>query len=100
MLAAPADRDRHTLTAYDDELRALRALIAEMGGLVEVALARALAALQHRNRAAADEVIAGDKAIDAMERRARRDGGGADRPPRADGRRPCARCSPPIASPD
>lgn len=70
MLDAPGSRDRHTVTAYDDELRDLRTLIAEMGGLVEAALARALEALQRRDRDGARAVIEGDRAIDAMERRA------------------------------
>lgn len=70
MIETPIARDRHTVSAYDEELRRLRALIAEMGGMVEVALARALEALQRHDREGAAAVIAGDKAIDAMERRA------------------------------
>jgi phosphate transport system protein len=64
------NRDRHTVSAYDTELDELRALIAEMGGVVEMALARALDALMRHDRAGADAVVEGDKAVDAMERRA------------------------------
>jgi phosphate transport system protein len=63
-------RDRHTLSAYDVELDELRALISSMGGAVEVALQRALDALLAHDRESALTVVEGDKAIDAMERRA------------------------------
>ena len=58
------------LSTYDDDLRVLRSLIAEMGGLVEAALACALAALLHHDRDGARAVIEGDRAVDAIEARA------------------------------
>ena len=64
------DRDRHTLSAYDAELDELRALLASMGGAVEQALKRALDALVRHDRDTARAVIAADKDVDAMERRA------------------------------
>ena len=61
--------DRHTVSAFDDELRELRALIAEMGGLAEDALGRALDALLKGDVALATQVVADDRAIDAIEAR-------------------------------
>lgn len=61
--------DRHTVSAFDDELRELRALIAEMGGLAEAALGRALDALIKGDAALAQQVVADDRAIDAIEAR-------------------------------
>lgn len=62
-------QDRGAATGQDD-LRELRAVIAAMGGLAEAALARALEALQRHHDDGARAVVAGDKAIDAMEGRA------------------------------
>jgi phosphate transport system protein len=59
--------DRDALAGRDDELRELRAAIAGMGGLAETALARAMEALQRHHDDGARAVVAGDKAIDAME---------------------------------
>lgn len=61
--------DRHTVSAFDDELRELRALIAEMGGLAEAALGRALDALVKGDVALAQQVVADDRAIDSIEGR-------------------------------
>ncbi|WP_242097178.1 MULTISPECIES: phosphate signaling complex protein PhoU [unclassified Sphingomonas] len=61
--------DRHTVSAFDDELRELRGLIAEMGGLAEAALAHALDALAKGDVALAEQVVADDRAIDALEAR-------------------------------
>ena len=70
MIYSPALRDRHAPPAQQEDMRQLRVLIAEMGGLAEAALARALAALQRHDHEAARTVIDGDRAIDAMEVRA------------------------------
>jgi phosphate transport system protein len=64
----PAPGDRHTLSAYDNELRELRALVAQMGGLAEVALANALEALSRRDNTLAERVVADDRQIDMLER--------------------------------
>lgn len=57
----------HTVTAFDDELNALRAMIAEMGGLTETAIDNAMKALTTRDLDLAREVVAGDERIDALD---------------------------------
>lgn len=57
----------HTVKAFDDEIGALRGLIAEMGGLAEVNIARSVEALVKRDTDLADEVIASDARLDALE---------------------------------
>ena len=57
----------HTVKAFDEDITRLRGLIAEMGGLAEVALADALEALVRGNEDLAKSVIARDKRIDTLE---------------------------------
>ena len=57
----------HTLKAFDDDLNQLRASIAEMGGLAEEAIAAAMRSLADRDSDSAQQVVAGDRRIDAME---------------------------------
>ena len=57
----------HTVKAFDEDITRLRGLIAEMGGLAEVALNEATEALVKGNEALAKAVIARDKKIDALE---------------------------------
>jgi phosphate transport system protein len=57
----------HTVKAFDDDITRLRGLIAEMGGLAEVALHEAIDALVKGNEELANMVIARDKRIDALE---------------------------------
>ncbi len=57
----------HTVKAFDDEIGLLRGLIAEMGGLAEVAIARSIDALVQRDTDLAREVILADARIDALE---------------------------------
>ena len=57
----------HTVKAFDEDITRLRGLIAEMGGLAEVALAEAMEALIKGNSELARNVIARDKRIDALE---------------------------------
>lgn len=57
----------HTVKAFDDEIGALRGLIAEMGGLAEVNIARSVEALVKRDNDLAAEVIASDARLDALE---------------------------------
>jgi phosphate transport system protein len=52
---------------FHDELTELTKQVLHMGGLVETAIDRSLAALLDRNAAAAREVIDGDQAIDELE---------------------------------
>ncbi len=58
----------HTVTAYDDELASLKQMVAQMGGLAEEQLARAIDAIAKRDVRLADAVIAGDERIDELER--------------------------------
>ncbi|MEG3174896.1 phosphate signaling complex protein PhoU [Sphingomonas sp. RB3P16] len=57
----------HTVTAFDQDIGQLRGLIAQMGGLAEHAVAAAMDALRHHDLEGARAIVAGDKAIDALE---------------------------------
>lgn len=57
----------HTVKAFDDDITQLRGLIAEMGGLAEHAVTAAMEALRRHDLDSAREIVAGDKAIDALE---------------------------------
>ena len=57
----------HTVKAFDDEIGALRGLIAEMGGLAEVAIAQSVEALVRRDNDLAAQVVANDARLDALE---------------------------------
>lgn len=57
----------HTVKAFDEDITRLRGLIAEMGGLAEVAIQEALEALVRGDEALGDQVVARDKKIDALE---------------------------------
>jgi phosphate transport system protein len=57
----------HTVKAFDVDITRLRGLIAEMGGLAEVAISEGMEALIKGSQELADEVVARDKRIDALE---------------------------------
>ncbi|WP_404338053.1 phosphate signaling complex protein PhoU [Sphingomonas sp. MMS12-HWE2-04] len=57
----------HTVKAFDQDIKQLRALISQMGGLAEEAIHDAMKALQRGDTALADQVRGKDKAIDAIE---------------------------------
>ena len=57
----------HIVKAYDADLSQLKTMIAEMGGLAEDQLAKAMDALSTRNGKLADAVIKADEKIDALE---------------------------------
>ena len=57
----------HTVKAFDEDITKLRGLIAEMGGLAEVALHQAMEALVKGDDDLSDLVVKGDKKIDALE---------------------------------
>lgn len=57
----------HTIKAFDEEIRRLRGLISEMGSRAEDAIDQSMKALVKRDQALANQVIAGDKAIDQLE---------------------------------
>jgi phosphate transport system protein len=57
----------HTVKAFDEDITRLRGMIAEMGGLAEVALGESMEALTRGDHVLADAIIARDKQIDALE---------------------------------
>ena len=57
----------HTVKAFDSEISQLRGLIAEMGGLAEVAIRDAVDALARRDEEKAKIVVAADARLDALE---------------------------------
>jgi phosphate transport system protein len=57
----------HTVKAFDEDITRLRGLIAEMGGLAEVAIQEALDAMVRGDVELGDRVVARDKKIDALE---------------------------------
>ncbi|UVI40805.1 phosphate signaling complex protein PhoU [Qipengyuania spongiae] len=57
----------HTVKAFDEDITKLRGLIAEMGGLAEVAVQESMDALVKGDEELAQKVIRGDKQIDALE---------------------------------
>lgn len=59
--------NEHTVKAFDDDITRLRGLIAEMGGLAEVALSDAITALVRGDTDLAARVITRDKQIDVIE---------------------------------
>jgi phosphate transport system protein len=57
----------HTVKAFDEDITRLRGLIAEMGGLAELAIEEAMQALVSGDEALGDEVVARDRKLDALE---------------------------------
>jgi phosphate transport system protein len=57
----------HTYKQFDTELEAVRARVLEMGGLVEDQVNKAVEALVTQNAALAEEVIANDVRVNALE---------------------------------
>lgn len=57
----------HTVKAFDEEITTLRGLIAEMGGLAELAIGESVEALTKRSLELAAQVIERDKRIDRLE---------------------------------
>jgi len=57
----------HASKQYDLDLDSIRSRVLQMGGLVESQIRRALEALATGDRALADDVIAGDHKVNAME---------------------------------
>jgi phosphate transport system protein len=57
----------HILKRFDEELERLNATINEMGGLTESQFSKALAAVRERDTAIAEEVIADDARVDALD---------------------------------
>ena len=59
---------RHIVKSYEQELRRLRDLLVEMGGLVEAQLATATIAVVEQDVDAAGRTVEQDPAVDALER--------------------------------
>ena len=59
--------ENHTVKAFDNEITQLRGLIAEMGGLAETSIARAIEALVRHDEDLAAKVVASDAKLDALE---------------------------------
>jgi len=59
--------NEHTVKSYEDELNALMAECARMGGLAEAQVADCLDAVVKRDRAVADSVVQRDERLDALE---------------------------------
>ena len=57
----------HTVKAFDEDITRLRGLIAEMGGLAEVAIEESMQALVSGDDKLGAEVVARDKKLDALE---------------------------------
>ena len=64
MLNKPAD---HIVKSFDEDLKRLNNVIAEMGGLAEAQLTRAVESLVRRNTELATQVVQDDKRIDTLE---------------------------------
>lgn len=60
-------QDQHIASAFDRDLEAVQAQIMKMGGLVENAIRQGAKSLETRDKDLAEEVRAGDSAIDALE---------------------------------
>jgi len=58
----------HIVRSFDNDLKRLDNIIAEMGGLAESQLASAIEAMVRRDSTLAEQVIESDKRIDALER--------------------------------
>jgi phosphate transport system protein len=61
-------RTDHTARAFDSELQEIARKVAEMGGLVEKQITDAVRALVERDVELAEDVIAADPTVDAMQR--------------------------------
>ena len=59
--------NEHTVKSFDEEISQLRGLIAQMGGLAEVAIQGAMSALVKHDSTSAQKVIDNDRKIDALE---------------------------------
>jgi phosphate transport system protein len=63
-----SDATEHMVKSFDQELKRLRNMMAEMGGIVESQVALASDAIMNRDAAAASRVVEDDPKVDALER--------------------------------
>lgn len=57
----------HTVKAFDEDIGRLRGMIAQMGGLAELAIVESMEALKRHDLDAAERIIEGDRQIDLLE---------------------------------
>jgi len=62
----------HTVKAFDEDIGRLRGMIAQMGGLAELAIVESMEALKRHDLDAAQRIIAGDQQIDLLEQEVER----------------------------
>jgi phosphate transport system protein len=62
----------HTLSAFDQDLADLRALITDMGSFAEAAIEEAMRCLVERDKAAAEQLVEADDQLDELEAEAER----------------------------
>ena len=58
----------HTVSAYEEELKSLQRRVSQMGGLAEHQVMTAMSAIARADPERAKQAVAGDPAIDAMQR--------------------------------
>jgi phosphate transport system protein len=63
-----SDTPDHVVKSYDQELKRLRGMMTQMGGIVESQVALAAEAIMHRDAAAATRAVEEDPKVDALER--------------------------------
>jgi len=63
-----SDQPDHLVRSFDNELKRLRGMITEMGGMVETQVMLATQAILHRDAAAATRAVEDDVKVDALER--------------------------------
>jgi phosphate transport system protein len=63
-----SESPEHVVKSYDQELKRLRSMITQMGGIVETQVALAADAIMHRDAAAATRAVEEDPKVDALER--------------------------------
>ena len=63
-----SEAPEHVVKSYDQELKRLRNMMTQMGGIVESQVALAAEAIMHRDSAAATRAVEEDPKVDALER--------------------------------
>ena len=63
-----SDATEHLVKSFDNDLRRLRDMLTEMGGIVESQVAMAAEAIMNRDTAAATRAVEEDPKVDALER--------------------------------
>ena len=59
--------EQHTVKSFGEQLEALSALVAQMGGLAEAQFAAAIEAIARRDSVAAERAVGGDTRIDQIQ---------------------------------